>query len=201
MGQQLSKQERRELGQQLKEAKKQTLGQKARITSMLWLGGFVFAIFGLIAYVVWDITRPLAGTKFEILERTHVAETEKPVWNSNPPTSGAHYAKTEEWGISERTLNEGRLVHNLEHGGIIIHYKCDAAADASCGELISKLKDITGRLLTKDPKVILQPNPNIDAAIVLSAWGWLDKMDVMDEERVRKFFDDHINRGPERVLL
>lgn len=200
MEEQLTKQQRREIKRQMKAAKHAVLGRKARITSALYWAVFFIVIAGLIGYVVWDIIRPLSGTKIEILERKHVPESEKPTYNSNPPTSGSHYEKTEEWGISDKPLVVERLVHNMEHGGVIIFYKCDAKTDKFCDELILKLKDITQRLTKKDRKVVLTPNENIDSKIALAAWGWLDKMEEVDEDRIWKFFSDHINRGPERVL-
>jgi hypothetical protein len=197
----LTKQQKRELKRHMKEAKRATLGRKSRITSILWWGAFLLVLAGLIGYVVWDIVRPLSGAKIEILERSHVPDGEKPTYNSNPPTSGAHYERTEAWGISDKPLVAERLVHNLEHGGIVIYYKCDTKTDKSCEELITKLKDITQRLMKKDKKVVLTPNEKIDSKIAVTAWGWLDKMEDVDEERIRKFFSDHINRGPERVLM
>ena len=45
-------------------------------------------------------------------------------YNSNPPTSGPHYAQWEKPGIYNRVLEDGKLVHSLEHGYIIISYDC-----------------------------------------------------------------------------
>lgn len=196
----LTKQQRRELKRQMKEAKRAMLGRKARMTSALWWGAFLLVLAGLIGYVVWDIMRPLSGTKIEILGREHVPANEQPAYNSNPPTSGPHYEQTEAWGISDKPLAVERLVHNLEHGGIVIYYKCDAKADKSCEELIANLKGVTQKLMKKDRKVVLTPNDKIDEKIAVAAWGWLDKMEEVDEERIQRFFSDHINRGPERVL-
>jgi len=44
------------------------------------------------------------------------------------------------------------------------------------------------------------PRQNKDAAIALTAWGWLDKMDTFDEERIRKFIDAWRDKGPERTM-
>lgn len=200
MEEQLTKQQRRELKRQMKEAKRAVLGKKARITSVLYWGAFFIVLAGLIAYVVWDIVRPLSGEKLKILGRNHVSAGEKPTYNSYPPTSGDHYEQTEEWGISDKPLVVERLVHNLEHGGVVIYYKCDVAVDKSCEELIAKLKEITQRLMKKDRKVVLTPNKDLDAKIALTSWGYLEKMETPDEEKIRKFFSDHINKGPERVL-
>lgn len=193
--QQLSKQQRRELKHQMRAAKMASTGRRQRISSWIWISTFILVLAALFGYIMWDIFRPLAGTKVEILGRNHMKESEKPTYNSNPPTSGDHYADTEEWGISDTPLVVEKLVHNLEHGGIIIYYNCE-----KCDDLVLKLKDLTKRLAAKDRKVILTPNKNIDAKITLAAWGYYDKMNDLDEDRIWKFFDDHINRGPERTF-
>lgn len=199
MEEHLSKQERRELKRAMREAKHAAAGRHNLATSMLWWGAFFLVIGGLIAYVIWDIFKPLAGTKYEILERSHVQPGAPIAYNSDPPTSGPHYAETEEWGISDKPLVIEKLVHNLEHGGIVIYYKCPSA-ETGCEEFVKNLKDLVQRLAKSDRKITLSPNEKLDAKIVLAAWGWMDKLNEFDEKRITKFFDDHINRGPERVL-
>ncbi len=190
----LSKEQRRELKRQMRSANTASFGRRQRISSILWTGAFVLVIAGLFAYIMWDIFRPLAGTRVEISGRDHLTEGEKPpVYNSNPPTSGKHSAQTEPWGISDSPLIKEKLVHNLEHGGIVIRYNCE-----KCDDLIVKLKDLANRLAAKDRKVILVPDKEIDSKIALTAWGYYDKMNELDEARAWKFFNDHINRGPER---
>lgn len=195
MADQLSRQERRELKKQMRAAKYATLSSRGRLTSMLWWGFFILVLAALIGYVIWNILRPLSGTKVPILERSHVEVGEKPQYNSNPPTSGPHYGQTEEWGISDKPLVMERLVHNLEHGGVNIFYNCE-----KCEDLAVQLKDLAQRLRKKDRKVVLAPNKDIDAKIAVASWGWYDKMNELDEDRIWRFFEDHINRGPERVF-
>jgi hypothetical protein len=195
MENQLSKQERRELKHEMHTAKMASFSRRQRLSSWIWTATFIIVLAALFAYIMWDIFRPLAGTKVEILERNHVKEGEKPTYNSNPPTSGDHYADTEEWGISDTPLVVEKLVHNLEHGGIVIYYNCE-----KCDDLIVTLKDLTNRLAAKDRKIILTPNKNSDAKIALAAWGYYDTMNDLDENRVWSFFNDHINRGPERTF-
>lgn len=215
MEENLTKHERRELKHKLREAKRAALSKSQSMSSLLWTSVFVLVICGLFAYILWDILRPLTGTKVAILGRGHVEETVHPEYNSNPPTSGPHYEKTEEWGIYDRELVVERLVHNLEHGGIVIFYNCDypytttgqedTAAwkekqKSRCDDIKSSLKSIAERLQKKDRKVILAPSKTIDTTIALAAWGWYDKMLNFDEKRIKKFFNDHINKGPERVF-
>lgn len=198
--QSLSKQERRELKRRMKAANRAASGKKQKLSSVLWLAFFVIILGGLFAYVLWDIMRPLAGISQEIMaERTHVQDGEHPAYLSEIPTSGQHYANPEEWGVYDKPLTKERLVHNLEHGGIVMYYNCKQLEKNRCENLTQSLKDLAGRLAQKDHKVILVPNDEIDDTIMLTAWGWYDTMHVVDEDKIWKFFNDHINTGPERV--
>ena len=49
----------------------------------------------------------------------------KPKWNSSPPTSGPHYGQTAVWGSYDEEVPLVQTVHNLEHGGVVIHYGPD----------------------------------------------------------------------------
>lgn len=57
--------------------------------------------------------------------RNHVSVGTTEEYNSNPPTSGPHYAEWEKPGIYDKVLEDGKLVHSLEHGYVIISYNCD----------------------------------------------------------------------------
>ena len=43
-------------------------------------------------------------------------------YNSFPPSSGPHYQQPAPWGIYEDPIKQTILVHNLEHGGIVVQY-------------------------------------------------------------------------------
>lgn len=195
----LSKQEKLALKKQMKFVRFTALGRKEKIASFLGWAVFILILAGLFGYIGWDIFRPLSGTQIPILSREHVQDGEHPEYNSNPPTSGNHYAQPEEWGIYDRELRKERLVHNLEHSGIVVYYRCPET-EAGCPELIESLKNLAGQLIKKDRKVLLAKSSEINSRIALSAWGWYDAFDVFDEDRIWNFFRDHVNKGPERVL-
>jgi hypothetical protein len=115
-----------------------------------------------------------------------------PDYNSNPPTSGWHYANWEKWGVHTDPIPAGLQIHNLEHGGIMVQYNCPDG----CPELVEQLKGIVDRYRAK---VILAPYPDMDTRIALTAWTWIDQFDEFDEARIRAFIDTHINCGPEYI--
>ena len=86
-------------------------------------------------------------------------------------------------------------VHNMEHGGVLIRYDCPQG----CAELVTKLVAITEQF----SKVILSPLSKMDTTIALTAWGYLDKFNDLDSERILVFIDQHLNspESPEPLVF
>jgi hypothetical protein len=116
-------------------------------------------------------------------------------YNSDPPTSGWHYDEPARAGFCETPLPDEQLVHNLEHGHVVISYDCGKLAD--CENVKAEL----GRLVENFQrwKIVAVARENTDAAIALTAWGRIDKMDSYDENRIRAFVRRWRNRGPENT--
>jgi hypothetical protein len=73
-------------------------------------------------------------------------------------------------------------VHNLEDGGVIIHYRCDDP----CPDVVSALD----RLVAGYPsQVIAAPEPRLSSKFALTAWGRLATADRLDEPLMRRFID------------
>jgi Protein of unknown function (DUF3105) len=121
-----------------------------------------------------------------------------PVWNTDPPTSGPHYAIAAIFGIYEDELEMARVVHNLEHGGIYILYGKDVP-DATVEQL---------RAFYEDHKTgtIMAPLDRLGDRFALGAWvvdgdthnGFLAKCTSFDEDTTATFFRSLQFRGPER---
>ena len=122
---------------------------------------------------------------------THVNPGEgHPPYNSVPATSGWHYPQPfapARWGIHDQALPDEVLAHNLEHGGVGIHYDCPDG----CPELVDQLGDIARRAR----RVVLSPYPGMDTAIALTAWSFIDKFDEYDQERIEDFVNAHLDSG------
>ena len=141
---------------------------------MVFLG-----IGGLIA---WVVLRPMPGQSLASLGNQHIEKIEsshKP-YNSKPPTSGPHVGNIATWGVHTNQIPDEQQVHNLEDGGVIIHYDPNRVV----AETIVALEAIVNRY---PDKVILEPYAGMDAPIVLTAWTKIDKIDGYDEARIRGF--------------
>lgn len=111
-------------------------------------------------------------------------------YNSNPPTSGPHYAEPAAWGVYEDALPDERLVHNLEHCGIWISYRPDIPAEEKA-RIVAYAKSFPS-------KVIVTPREANDAPIVLAAWQRLLEMDMFSERDADAFVSAFLNKaGPE----
>lgn len=70
-------------------------------------------------------------------------------YNSDPPTSGLHYAVEAQAGFFDEniyTYRAGYLVHNLEHGYVIFWYNCDLLDESACSELKSQIRSVMDNL-------------------------------------------------------
>jgi len=114
-----------------------------------------------------------------------------PPYNSNPPTSGWHYAATATWGFHNTELPDELVVHNLEHGGIWISYK-----DTEDTEVVDGLVALAREYRTK---VIVTHRPRNDSRIAVAAWGRLMKLDRFDRTAIVDFINRFKNKGPEFV--
>lgn len=86
----------------------------------------IVTLFG--AFLAWlfiESSKPLPGSKIADLGRGHVPVGENVDYNSNPPTSGKHYADWIRSGIYETPQDDRNLVHSLEHGYVVMSYNCD----------------------------------------------------------------------------
>lgn len=129
----------------------------------------------------------------------------KPKWNSSPPTSGPHWNTPAVWDFYDTTVPLVQTVHNLEHGGVIIHYGPQVPQAE-----IDKLREF----YNDDPNgLIVAPLASNSDKITLSAWtvpdnvvgtedrgrGWLASCSRFDDGAFSAFLDAHRYKGPERL--
>lgn len=200
----LSKKEKRELRRRERRETQRTHTRRARVRRT---GKIVFALFavgGLLAGVVTLFLRFSAGqppsgidhsVSYPIQGRDHIAPgAPRPDYNSDPPTSGAHYPQPASRGVHNEELSDEQLLHNLEHGEVWIAYRPNLP-----DEVVDELKRVTRR----NAKVVLTPRARNSTDITLAAWGRLDIFNVgqgaLDIRRTEDFIARYRNKGPELV--
>ena len=100
---------------------------------------------------------------FPGLEPKHLSSPDANVsYNSFPPSSGPHYQQPAPWGIYEDPIKQTILVHNLEHGGIVVQY-------GDVGE--ATIKDIQAFYQDDPNGLVVAPYPRLGKKIALTAWN------------------------------
>jgi hypothetical protein len=110
-------------------------------------------------------------------------------YNSNPPTSGPHDPSPAIWDVYESPVDEKKLIHNLEHGGIVVQYG-DQVPPAQLEPLLQWYRE--------DPDgIIVAPLPGLGDRIAATAWEHLLSCAQADPEALSQFRDKYRFKGPE----
>jgi hypothetical protein len=165
--------------------------------ALLILGGIGYALYSAVKAEIPKT--PDQSKAFDIVSREHIPETSpRPTtYNSNPPTSGPHFAVPAPVGFYAKELSDMKLVHNLEHGDVWISFKGSISSSS-----VEKLKG-----LLDGAKVIITRRDSNDTDVAAAAWGRLDGFNfagatISEDElqRLQDFILRYKNRGPESVL-
>ena len=127
--------------------------------------------------------------------RIHVSEGAAVEYNSIPPTSGDHWSRWSQCGFFVEEIPDERLVHNLEHGNIVVSY--NLAGQNSVNELRAAMDEID---LSSNWGVTRAYNKVPEGTVVLAAWGVSETMDGIQQDRIQRFFDKYAGElAPERI--
>lgn len=173
--------------------------QRQRQVSLLMWGAVGLAVAAIIGFVIWQGVKPTAGEAVAEMESPHIAtDTDPGVYNSDPPTSGPHYAEEADAGFFETniyTYPAGYLVHNLEHGYVIFWYNCDLISESECSTLKTEIRTVMDEL--GGTKLIAYPWRTLDVPVVLTSWTRIQKFESFDAEQAKAFYRANLNRAPE----
>ena len=129
------------------------------------------------------------GQEITILGRDHLKDINAKVdYNSNPPTSGAHFEYAEKWGCltSPSRMLKWCITWNTAVFGF------------PTKTLMSKPKPSWKRLPKLTPKCYNDSVEN-DSKIALASWGRLVKLDAYDETKILEFIKANKNKSPEAL--
>jgi hypothetical protein len=161
----------------------------------LIIGGMVLGfVVGGGYKLVKSITVAKPGQAVADLGREHVPVGTSVEYNSNPPTSGPHYGQWTKRGVYEEEIEDGYLIHSLEHGYVIISYRCEQ----DCQQLKQNLSEFYEK--NKGRRLIVIPRPGLDVRVALTAWNRILKLGDWDEKAAEDFLRAFENRGPEKTM-
>ena len=174
--------------------------KRQKLVSNLGWVGIGVAVLVTLGFVLSRNASPAMGESFPIMTSSpHIqTDTDPGKYNSDPPTSGLHYAEEATAGFYDENLYQypaGYLVHNLEHGYIIFWYNCDLLDEAGCSELKSNIRAVMDEL--GGTKMIAYPWPSIDVPLVLTSCGRLQRFETFDAGQAKAFYRSNLNKAPE----
>ncbi len=173
-----------------------------RITTGEWFGVGVIAtviltVVGLVAWSLLSVRAHDFGEKLPAQYGRHIDPSQTGNWQTDPPNSGDHYPILAPWGFSDRQIPPGNWLHNLEHGGIAVLYNCPEG----CPDDQEKIKRFRSSAppdgTFHEVKIVATPYPVPGHRFALMAWGWRLFLDSWDANQARKFYNSHLNQGPE----
>ena len=140
-----------------------------------------------------------------VAESPHVPDGTPVVYSSNPPSSGPHYGTWANFQELTHPVEDGYLVHSMEHGAVLLLYRCEGAA---CDALLAALRAVRNTIPTDplcDPvirtRVILAPRAANDVAVAAAAWGHVYRADCVDAASQTSFILEHYAKAPENVSV
>jgi hypothetical protein len=132
--------------------------------------------------------------------------TSKVKWSTNPPSAGAHYGAWAVWNFWRDVVNPRQLVHNLEHGGVVVWYG-PKVPPATVDQLEAFYRE-------SPEGMVASPYPGFGNKIALTAWtgdpatyyrngdyglGHIAVCQRFDEGAFEAFRDEFRGKGPEGV--
>ena len=131
----------------------------------------------------------------------HVTEAPKGFkYNSTPATSGPHEPTPlapAVWGIYDEPVPQLKLIHNLEHGGVVIQYGPDVP-EATVDQILAwHREDPNGLVVGPLPRQLLEAKDTLSDRVTLTAWMHLQTCARFNEEAYSDFVDRHRGDGPE----
>jgi len=159
---------------------------------------------------------PLPGeAKCEVVQETgididpalHVEVCTDVKYTTNPPSGGNHWPEWAAYRKYSVVVPREMYVHDLEHGAVVLAYRC---ADA-CPEVVAALEEVFDNA-AGDPlclsagagikaRLVLTPDPELATPIAAAAWGATYTATCIDKPSLTEFVAKVYGRGTEATCF
>jgi hypothetical protein len=211
----LQEKQRKRLAEQARRAQQKQAARRSNLVT----AGIAALVIGVVAVLIVNdrnasstpvpagVAASEAGCsqvrEFDEVSREHIeVGAEHEDYNSSPPTSGPHYELPADGGFYPSPLPTEQLVHNLEHGQIVIWYRPDAS-EATVEGLQALVESANQRARdsgTLEP-LVASPYDNIEGDFDYVVTAWTHSQSCLDYSRaaIDAFRRDFQGRGPQQV--
>jgi hypothetical protein len=154
-----------------------------------------------------------AGNAHDVADEghNHVADGTKVAYKHQPPSSGDHYSSKLgplPWNTYKDPVQPESFVHNLEHGGVVMVYKCSGTdcdtfysqAQAVFAKLPKKPAPVTpqaGVQQIQEVKFLSTPYQDMTPKVALLAWDKEQDLDSIDVTAITAFYNTYGDHGRE----
>ena len=124
----------------------------------------------------------------------HVPEGQRVDYQDAPPTSGQHWPTPAGCGFYTESLPDERIVHNMEHGNVVVSYNFTNPAQTT------ELRQALDNVGLFEKWGVARPYDRIpDGQVALSSWGRVHTMTGVNPGEIELFFEVFAGElGPER---
>ena len=105
----------------------------------------------------------------------------------SPPVGGEHNPIWQNCGFYDEPVRDEYAVHSLEHGAVWITYSPDLPQNE-----IARLRD----LAQSNDYVLISPYPDLNSAVVASAWGKQLSLKSAEDPHLERFIRAYV-QGPQ----
>ena len=182
--------------------------KQRRRRTLLWTGVAVVSLVALVALIVFmgrehppaankavtpaalQAGRQAAGSQgvktYPNAGRNHISADQQPSnWNSTPPTSGDHLGNPLPPGVYDNEQDMRALVHNMEHGYVVIVYK------GIPQDQVDQLREFVDQ--RDGSKLVLAPWSGLESnGVALAAWQNLETLQRVNMDVVQAFVNDYM---------
>ena len=151
---------------------------------------------GLVAYKnVTTPAKPRLGVAQPDEGRAHISPGQKVTYKAAIPTSGPH-GEEAPWGYSPQQLPNENIIHNMEHGGIVVSYQPDLDS-TTVEKLIALYTKPYAVSSFKPTKVVIMPRAGQERLIVLASWNRLLELDTYNQQTLIDYYLTNVGHSPE----
>jgi hypothetical protein len=153
---------------------------------------------------------PLPGeTSCTVVETTgipepsfdHVTPCTPVAYATNPPSGGDHWPIWAAFKIYTTPVPREMYVHDLEHGAVVLAYRCAGA----CPDVVSALTMVFDgmsdpeclALMGPAARMVLTPDPDLSTPIAAASWGATYTATCIDVPSLQAFVKAHYGQGRE----
>jgi hypothetical protein len=137
-------------------------------------------------------------------DHTHLAPCTPISYPTNPPSGGNHWPIWASFKKYDQPVPREMYVHDLEHGAIVLAYRCAAPCPEVVAALSSVFDGLADPLCLQVPggpaaRVVLTPDPELATPIAAAAWGATYAATCIDLPSLRAFANAHYGQGREQL--